>query len=151
MAVIMKKHLAPVAAFVIVTLLFGYHLWKESHDSKRYFDELDLKLKGEVLSVDIPGGYNGFAIVKVKVLETNKDYYDPRNDAKNYYCIIKNGLAEIYQLGLYECKPGDDVIVDTKRRIFTIQKPDGTNVVQDIILYTNEFFYKYIQKHHQKF
>lgn len=147
----MKKYLVPIAGFVVVTFLFGYHLWRESHDSKRYFDKLDLQLKGEVLSVDIPQGYNGFAIVKVKMLKTNKDYYDPRNDAKNYYCIIKNGLAEIYQPGVYKCEPGDNVTVDTRMRLFTIQKPDGTKDVQEIILYTNEFFYKYIKKHHQKF
>jgi hypothetical protein len=59
--------------------------------------------------------------------------------------------AEIYQDGLSNCKPGDVVIVDAKRKIFTIQKPDGTTDIKGIILYTNEFFYKYIKKHHQKF
>lgn len=147
----MKKYLAPIVYFVIATFLFGYHLWKESHDSNRYFDELNLQLKGKVLSIDIPQGYNGFAIVKVKVLETNKDYYDSRKEAKNYYCVIKNGIAEIYQHGVFNCEPGDIVIVDTRRRLFTIQNSDGTNDVQGILLTTSERFFKYVKKHHQKF
>jgi hypothetical protein len=147
----MKKYLGPIVGFVIVTFLFSYDRWKESHDSNRYFDELNLQLKGKVLAIDIPQGYNGFGVVKVKILETNKDYYDPRNDARNYYCVIKDGIAEIYQHGVFNCQPGDVVIVDVKRRIFTIQKPNGATDIQDIVLYTSEFFYKYIKKHHQKF
>lgn len=145
----MNRKVTIIIAFVVVIFLIVYNLRKNSRVNNHYFDELALHLKGEVLAVDAPGGYNGFGILKVKVLETNINNYDPRNKAENYYCIIKNGMAEIYQLGVYDCKPGDIVIVDTQKKEFTIQKREGGKIVKDIVLYTNESFYKYVQKHHQ--
>jgi hypothetical protein len=145
----MNRKVTIIIAFVVLIFLIVYNLRKNSRDSSRYFDELALHLKGEVLSVDVPNGYNGFGILKVKVLESNINNYDLRNKSDTYYCIIKNGLAEIYQLGVVECKPGDIVIVDTQKKEFTIQKRDGGKIVKDIVLYTNEFFYKYVKKHHQ--
>jgi hypothetical protein len=145
----MNRYITIIIAVVIAILLIVYNLRKTSRVNNNYFDQLALQLKGEVIAVDVPNGYNGFGILRVKILETNIKDYDPRNKSENYYCIIKNGLAEIYQLGVYDCKPGDIVMVDTKKREFTIQKKEGANIIKDIVLYTNEFFYKYIQKHHQ--
>jgi len=150
MSVIKKRWFHFVIGSVIVTAMFFYSIAKKASDNKTYFNDLNLKLKGEVLAVDAPTGYNGFGILKVKIVASTINDYDPREKIKNYYCIIKNGIAEIYQSGIYECEIGDIVTVDTKKREFTIYKKDGKNLIQYITLYTNEFFYKYLQKHHQK-
>lgn len=148
---VLKKRWTPfVVGFIIITAWFFYDVAKTANDDKIYFNDLNLNLKGEVLAIDIPDNYNGFGIVRVKILASNINDYDPIGKIKNYYCIIKNGIAEIYQLGIHECEIGDIVIVDTKKREFTIYKKDGSTLIRDMVLYTNEFFYKYLQKHHQK-
>lgn len=146
----MKRKIVYGVGIVAFIIAVTYHECYKTNKTDRYFNELNLELKGEVLAVDIPDSFNGFAIVKVKVLETSRAIYDPRNTAESYYCIIKDGVAEIYQNGVYKCEPGDTVSLDTWTRLFTINKKDGTHDVQSISLYNNEFFYKYIKKHHQK-
>jgi hypothetical protein len=143
----MKRSLPFVLGFIFVTVSFFCILAKRASDNKKYFNDLNLHLQGEVLAADAPNGFNGFGIVSVKTLESNINYYDPRGKSKNYYCIIKNGFAEIYQLGIRECEIGDIVTVDSKKREFTIYKKDGNKLVRNLTLYTNEFFYKYLQKH----
>jgi hypothetical protein len=133
--------------FTIVAVWFFYSIAKSSSDNRKYFSDLHLTLKGEVLATDVPDGYNGFGILRVKIIESNISSYDPRGERKNYYCIIKNGIAEIYQIGIRECEIGDTVTVDAGKMEFTIYKKDGTSQVRDMVLYTNEFFYKYLQKH----
>jgi hypothetical protein len=147
MSVRKKWWFKPVIGFIIVTALFFYSIAREASNNRTYFNDLNLTLKGEVLAADVPNGYNGFGILRVKILASNINYYDPRGKIKNYYCIIKNGIAEVYQHGISECESGDIVTVDARKREFTIYKKDGKNFVRDIVLYTNEFFYKYLQKY----
>ena len=146
----MKKWLYAVGIVAFITAV-TWHQCNEANKKERYFTDLNLALKGEVLAVDLPNSSNGFGIVKVKVLETNKPYYDPRKDSRYYYCIIKDGLAEIYQHSVSNCEPGDTITLDTWKRRFRIDKKDGKHEIQDITLYTNEFFYKYVKERHQRF
>lgn len=146
----MKKGLYAVGIIIFIIAIICYEC-NEANKTERYFTDLNLELKGEVLGVDIPSSSNGFAIVKVKVLETSRRYYDPRKDHRYYYCIIKDGLAEIYQSSGYKCEPGDTVTLDTWKKTFRIDKKDGSHEILGIILYKNEFFYKYVKERHQKF
>ena len=143
----MKRSRFLVLGLILVTVSFIYYITKDASDNKKYFNDLNLNLKGEVLATDVQNGFNGFGIVRVKIVESNINFYDPRGKSRNYYCIIKNGFAEIYQHGISECEIGDTITVDTKKREFKIFKKDGNNVISDIVLYTNDFFYKYLQKH----
>lgn len=69
-------------------------------------------------------GYHGRGIIRVNIIKSNMDEYDPRNKQANYYCIIKKSKAEIYEHpgGL---KKGDTVILDIKRRKITYHYSNG--------------------------
>ena len=139
-----------IIAVLVATSMFISDQLKENKDQRDYLKDLGLVLTGKVESVDVPEPFNGFGIVNLSIIQTNKSFYDPRKDHKFYYCLIKNGQAEIYQFYVDPCQPGDIVKVNCNTGIFTIQKKD-TTIERDIILYTNERFYDYVRKHHQKF
>src|SRR5690554_2030807 len=76
----------------------------------------NLKLIGEIYEVlDDIGNYNSTGILRVRLIESNIKYYDPRDKQANYYCIIKNGKAEIYESKLSKIKK-------EKIKIFKIAK-----------------------------
>jgi hypothetical protein len=137
--------------FAFVAIGFGVYNAVSSHNrQKNYFDKLDLRLTGVVESLDLSYLPNGFGVVKVKILQANKNFYDPRKDLKYYYCLIKNGYAEFYQHGLYNCEIGDTVDVNTRKRVFVIKNGSKTDV-EDISLLMFDEFYDYVKKKHQKF
>ena len=76
-----------------------YNTIRENKKDKKYFSDLNLKLIGVVEAVDLSYTPNGFGVVKVNIIESNKEYYDPRKDLEYYYCIIKDRKAEFYQIG----------------------------------------------------
>lgn len=63
-------------------------------------------------------GYHGRGIVRVNVIRSSMDAYDPRNSQANYYCIIKEGKAEIYEHP-GNLNKGDTIILDVKKRKMT--------------------------------
>lgn len=73
----------------------------------------NLILIGEVYEVlDDIGNYHSTGILRINIIETNMEYYDPRDKQANYYCIIKNGKAEIYESELSDIKKGDIIHVN---------------------------------------
>src|SRR5258705_2137497 len=118
-------NLKQIKWFLLLALFavaFGiYDAIRENEENKKYFRDLNLMLKGVVESVDLSYIPNGFGVVKVSIIESNKNFYDPRKDRKYYYCIIKDNQAEFYQYGLYDCKVGDTIEVNTRKRIFIIK------------------------------
>lgn len=102
----------------------------------------NLKLIGEIYEVlDDIGNYNGTGILRVRIIESNIKYYDPRDKQANYYCIIKNGKAEIYEGGLSGIKKGDIIHVDiakgaTQIYIITEEKFEK----KATIIYPRRFF-----------
>ena len=86
----------------------------------RDFSGLELNMTGVVTFVnkDVRGGnFHGRGIFRMDILNSNIDYYDPRNTQKNYYCIIKNGVAEVYDNGVFEMEIGDTVQINTNEQL----------------------------------
>jgi hypothetical protein len=133
--------------FVVVTI---YNRIVERADNK-YFSELNLNLKGEVLSVYVPQNFKGFGIVTIRILNTNLKYYDPRNMHAFYYCLIKDSIAQVYQRGARICSPGDIVEIDTKNRRFSLQSRTSGNKSWTIVLTHNSSFYRFVEKKYQSF
>lgn len=79
----------------------------------------NLEMKGIVYSINdtIGNGFHGRGIVRLNILETNLDYYDPREEQANYYCIIKNGKAEVYDTHVSSFKIGDTIIIDSMNEL----------------------------------
>lgn len=82
-------------------------------DIKNFRGIEDLKLTGVIYEViDNIGNYHGTGILRVNIIETNIEYYDPRDKQINYYCIIKYGKSEIYLNNLSEVTVGDTITID---------------------------------------
>jgi len=79
------------------------------------FSGLNIKMKGVVYSVDNKiRPFHGRGIIRINILETNTKRYDPRDKQLNYYCIIKNNKAELYDTSVNETSVGDTIEIDTK-------------------------------------
>src|SRR5205809_1148656 len=79
---------------------------------EKYFNELDLKLTGIIQHIDRPSGFNGFGVIEVKVLRSNRSHIDERGQRTNYYCLLNGDKAELYQL-IYDndmCNVGDTLL-----------------------------------------
>ena len=99
------------AIYIIATLFLTSYLScnLSKNDELRIVDEKDfdgindLELKGIIYSTqklqNELQGYHGRGIIRVNILESNINEYDPRDKQSNYFCIIKNGKAEIYGWG----------------------------------------------------
>src|SRR5690606_34158175 len=79
----------------------------------------DVKLTGIVYFVNknIGNGFHGRGIIRVKILSSNVNHYDPRNKQINYYCIIKNKKAEIYCTSASYLNIGDTVNINSNNRV----------------------------------
>lgn len=146
----MRKYRWYILAFIFILIVGVYSTVSQNNKDKKYFNDLNLKLTGIVESVDLSYIPNGFGVVKVGIIESNIDFYDPRNDLDYYYCIVKNKKAEFYQHGLYNCAIGDTIEVDTRKRSFLIRNGQKIDR-EDISLLKYNKFYEYVQKKHQKF
>jgi hypothetical protein len=84
-----------------------------------YMKNLDLKLIGRVTDIKITRQHD-FGLVSIDVIETNKQYYDTRGNTSPgyYFCVIKNGKAEI-ETSIGSIKIGDSLIIDTEVRKIT--------------------------------
>ena len=103
---------------LILTILIAFNLYMFKDEifykpndnleevGTRNFKGIDnLKLTGEIYEVlDDIGNYNSTGILRVRLVESNIKYYDSRDKQANYYCIIKNGKAEIYESELSDIK-----------------------------------------------
>jgi len=145
----MKKNI--IALFVgIIVLLFVYFSKEgKSVVNREALEDLNLQLTGVVRRTDDPGNFNGTGIAGLKIISSNIENYDPRGKQEYYYCIIKNGEAEIYDSHVNFMSLGDTVVIDTKNRVIKY-KSNNKEVEGNIFVNTSERFYDYIKKHHQK-
>lgn len=84
----------------------------------RDFSGLDLNMTGVVTFVNKEiRGYHARGIFRMNIINSNIGHYDPRSTQENYYCIIKNGVAEVYDNTVYEMEVGDTIQIDTNKQI----------------------------------
>lgn len=102
----------------------------------------DLILIGEVYEVlDDIGNYHSTGILRINIIETNMEYYDPRDKQANYYCIIKNGKAEIYESNLSKVNIGDTLLINIPERITLIYNAATENKKRlGTMIYPRNFF-----------
>lgn len=139
-------------AFPLMVALGIYEDHRDELYEDRYFTSLDLELTGVVQYVDAPSSSNNFGIVGVEVLSTNKLHVDQRDSLQYYYCLVKNGKAELYQSAVSSIRKGDTLKVDAPNRLLSIRHTNGKEPdTTSLELYDNDFFWKYVKKHYQKF
>lgn len=144
-----------ILVIIVVTLLvlFNLYMFKddiffrpddnlEEVDIKNFKGIKNLKLTGEVYDVlsDI-GNYHSTGILRVNIIETNMEYYDPRDKQANYYCIIKQGKAEFYVKGVSDIKPNDSIyinILEGKSMVYNSNRDFHREL--SMIVYPRRFF-----------
>ncbi len=111
-------------------------------------DPPDLKLEGVVEKVEKIHGFNGTGIIRIKITNSNVDYYDPRNKNEAYYCIIKNGYAEIYDGHAFSIMENDKIILDTEKDEIIWINDKGETHKSIIWVNDSDSFRKYLKEHH---
>jgi len=109
----------------------------------RDFSDLDIKLKGVVYYVNKninKGFFHGRGIIRIKIIETNTEYYDPRKKQLNYFCIIKNNKAELYDTNVNETEIGDTIVLNTTTQNIKWIKKSKENKVFSISIGEVDFF-----------
>ena len=134
---------------VIITGFFYLINRSEVNLNKSGLEDLDLKLRGVVYKIDKVSGFNGSGIANLKIINSNVRNYDPRPTDSYYYCIIKNGEAEIYDSHVRFMSIGDTIEIDTKNKTI-LYKNMGVYEKGNIFINTDDRFYNYIKEHHQK-
>ena len=138
---------------VVALVLFNLYMFRDDifyrpNDNLKVVDVKDfrgienLKLTGEVYEVvDNIGNYHGTGILRVNIIETNIEYYDPRDHQANYYCIIKNGKAELYVKGVSDIKPNDSIFVNiSQEKSIVFNSKRNYNRQLSFIVYSRRFF-----------
>jgi hypothetical protein len=144
---IMKPKYLLFIGLIAVIFFFYFNRKQEKRIDKQTLKELDLQLTGVVDSVDKLNGYNGTGIIRLKILTSNIDNYDPRNKLEYYYCIIKNGIAELYDGNANECFKGDTLKINTKTKIISWMNKKKQEQKYSIWISTDDDFYKYAKSH----
>lgn len=155
----MKKHNILIALGVL--LLTGYNVivyFQENTTqdnlkvvgSRDFSGIEDLELIGTMHSIQEVHnkwqGYGGIGIIRINIIESNINEYDPREKQANYYCIIKDGKAEIYGWWPADVRKGDTLKLDVRKRTMIYPKEDGGNFEINDIWIPAVGFFKYIKK-----
>ena len=119
---------------------------KEKEIDKIGLEDLNLKLTGVVVSVDYGDNFHSYGIIRLKVINSNIQEYDPRGKLQYYFCVIKNGMAEIYYHTPVSNTIGDTMQFDTGIKMGGFIK-NGKPDYGDISIYGDDSYYEYIQKH----
>ena len=121
---VVKKSEFGIKTFLLIGVpllsLWIYNEMQEHKAKEKYLNSLNLQLQGIVHYVYAPNSSNGFGIIGVDVLQTNRAIVDTSVLTK--YCIVKNNKAEFYQLGAKDCNLGDTIEADTDKRTFIIKR-----------------------------
>ena len=148
-----------VLKFLILVLVFT-GCQKRVHQSNKTekdwndFSDLDIELKGVVYSVNNNinnGNFHGRGIILVNIIESNTESYDPRDKQLNYYCIIKNNKAELYDNHVDNTSVGDTIFLSTKNQTIRWNNKNKEKQIYSISIGEVSFFDYIIEKKLQKF
>jgi hypothetical protein len=110
---------------LLISFLSFYSCEKRNYQNNKVekdwedFSGLNLKFKGVVYSIEDnvkKGNFHGRGITRINILESNTKSYDPRKKQYNYYCIIKDNKAELYDNHIIHTSIGDTIEIDTKQK-----------------------------------
>lgn len=133
-----------IIIFILGAVIFLYTENKKQEEfDKVCLDELNLRMIGVVDTFDNGRNYHGYGILRLKIIESNIQDYDPRGKMKFYFCVIKNGIAEIYTHTFIT--KVDTVIINTKDRIISA-KMNGRYDTASISIYADPDYYNYINQ-----
>ena len=111
------KSVTLIIVFVLGGLVFlNLNITKQKEIDKVCLEDLNLQLVGLIDTIDEGNNYHGYGIIRLKIISSNIKDYDPRSKQEYYFCIIKNGMAEIYDHTPTKLKQ-DTLIYNTKLKL----------------------------------
>jgi hypothetical protein len=151
----------PLLVFFIITPIVFYIQIKNDRAADKFgLDDLNLRLTGVVDSIDRTqaGNYSGYRTVRIKIISSNIKTYDARRVSPCYFCMIRNGIAEIYDQsasdgtgynGGYDI--GDTIKINSRQRMIWWKNKKDQIDSSVLSVYNGEELYIYAEKYHQKF
>lgn len=145
--------------FIIICIAFTGCIRRTSTATKiekdwEDFSGVNIKMKGVVYFVDgsvNKGNFHGRGITRINILVSNTKSYDPRNIQLNYYCIIKNNKAELYDNHVRNTSVGDTIEIDTNEKTIKWLNSNKSNQIYDLSNGEVSFFDYIIQNKLQGF
>ena len=153
------KKILTISILAIVLPTTGWSLWNYLYinrieeglvrvNAMNFTGIENLELTGIVYSVqDLKSkqgkrGYDPARIIRLNIVKSNMVEYDPRDKQANYFCIIKDGRAEIYAGGPTDLKEGDTLKLNIPERTMSFFTVDGKSdmVIKDIRIGSVPFF-----------
>lgn len=140
------------ALFLLITVFISCFQGGITKISNTNYDVIkNLELSGVVTELYEPGfpKFHGFGIIRLEVLETNIDYYDPRGSKDRYLLLIKDGQSELYE-EITLMQVGDTIDIDLKKlKLSYYSKKLKQNISYEPGIYGKSFF-DHIQSEHQQ-
>ena len=139
------KPLVLICLGLIGILIFFFVSGKQSNKiNKIGLSKANLIFSGIVTDVDEVQGYNGYGIIKMKIISSNIKEYDPRDSIEFYYCLIKHGRAEVYGHA-FTNMIGDTLNIDTQKRLMSIGSKGNESDEGSISINPDKNYYQYIR------
>ncbi len=136
-----------VPIIIIAILLFSWFFYsqnkRQNEIDKVGLQDLNLQLTGVVENVDNGANYHGYGIIRLRIINSNIQEYDPRTKQEFYFCVIKNGMAEIYEHTFVS--KVDTVTIDTKKKLMSYIE-NGKREIGSISINADENYYNYIRQ-----
>ena len=159
------KKILTISILAIVLPTTGWSLWNYLYinrieeglvrvNAMNFTGIENLELTGIVYSVqDLEHkqrnkqGYGPGRIIRLNIVKSNMHEYDPRDKQANYFCIIKDGRAEIYAGGPTDLKKGDTLKLNIPERTMSFFTVDGkSDVVEKNVFIGSVPFFNYIKE-----
>ncbi|OMP74878.1 MULTISPECIES: hypothetical protein [unclassified Chitinophaga] len=143
----MKKVLIIIVGIVLFVWVLRSDCHRKNQTNKLALENLDLQLTGIVENVENGDNFHGYGIVRLRIVSSNIQTYDPRGKLQYYFCVIKDGVAEVYDhASTSNTFVGDTLVYNTKEKKGAIIKNGKKTQEGSIGVSTEDAYYRYIER-----
>ena len=143
----MSKLLIIIIGIALFVWVLRSDCHRKNETNKNALQDLDLQLTGVVEHVENGENFHGYGIVRLRIVKTNIHAYDPRGKLHYYFCVIKDGKAEIYDhASTSNTFVGDTLVYNTKEKKGALIKNGKTTQEGSIGVSTEDAYYRFIER-----
>ena len=112
----MKKILIrfiPIFIFLIGFIIYdSINKKKRNANDNEYFNSLNLHLSGKIIEIiQLEFGHD-YGIIKLNLKNSNRDFYDERNERDRHIGIIEKQKAKLIVMNVSEIKMNDSIFIE---------------------------------------
>ncbi|SRR5579871_967192 len=134
---------------IVGIIWFGYWVnrWGiERARNKSSFEQTHLIFSGVITKIiEIPSNHN-YGILRLEILNSNVQNYDPRDSVEFYFCIIKGKSAEVYDYASPR-KLGDTLNINASQSIEWVGSKGHARDSGSAGINPDRGYYDYIKEH----